>query len=117
MEPQTEQWAIVEVFGHERYVGMVSTYSMGGENFIRLDVPEIGDIGAFTKLFGKGAVYSITFLEEDAGRTLAAALKRRPIVEWKFLDYDASRLLTLPEEARQKILKLADEIGGESQLE
>ena len=71
-----DQWAIVEIFGHDRYVGVISEHQVGGESFIRIDVPEIGEHQSFTKLFGKGAIYSITFIEEESGKTLAKMLER-----------------------------------------
>lgn len=51
------QWAIVEIFGHSRYAGIISEHAIGGCSFVRVDVPETGEEPAFTKLFGQGAIY------------------------------------------------------------
>lgn len=72
-----DQWALVEVFGHQRFAGRVTEQSIGGCSFVRVDVPahEAGGemVPAYTKLFGQGAIYSITPISEDVAR---AALRR-----------------------------------------
>lgn len=64
-----EAWAIVELFGHQRVAGRLSEQAIGGETFIRVDVPH-GD-GEYTRLFGKGAIYAINLCSEDVARNAA----------------------------------------------
>jgi len=46
---QTELWAVVELFGHQRIAGKISEHNLGG-TFVRVDVPSVGGRPAFTKL-------------------------------------------------------------------
>lgn len=82
-----ESWAIVEIFGHQKFAGRVSECALGGCNFVRVDVPELPATKrpplpaapAFTKLFGQGAIYSITLVSEEVARAAAAQIRPEPI--------------------------------------
>lgn len=74
-----EQWCLVEIFGHQKYAGLVTEQVIGGCNFVRLDVPETPRTKPFTKLFGQGAIYSMTPIEEDVARSLAESYDQRPV--------------------------------------
>ncbi|WP_069267384.1 hypothetical protein [Paraburkholderia nodosa] len=88
-EQKFEQWALIELFGHQRIAGRVSDLTIGGESFVRVDVPacEATDdepaLQAFTKAFGKGAIYGITFLDEAASRLFVRQLRVQPIGTWE----------------------------------
>jgi len=81
-------WAIVEIFGHQRIAGKLSEHSLGGCQFVRVDVPPIpqGDgkpeIPAVTKLYGNGAIYAISFVDEATALLTAASLKVQPVAVW-----------------------------------
>ncbi len=74
-------WAVVEIFGHQKFAGLVTEASIGGCSFIRVDVPELGSFSspAFTKLFTQGAIYSITPVSEDFARRVAASIRSEPV--------------------------------------
>lgn len=78
-EPENGFWALVELFGHQRIAGFVSEHAMGGETFVRVDVPEVKDCNRFTRLFGKGAIYSISPAGKDVVLRLVAAMRVVPI--------------------------------------
>ena len=93
-EPAPEKftaWAVVEIFGHQKFAGRVSEFALGGCNFVRVDVPELpGRKGktkwddtpaapAFTKLFGQGAIYSITLTDEATARAIANQIRPEPV--------------------------------------
>ncbi|POR52796.1 hypothetical protein B0G62_10493 [Paraburkholderia eburnea] len=84
-----EQWALVELFGHQRIAGRVSDLTVGGQSFVRVDVPacEATDdepaLQPFTKAFGPGAIYGITFLDEGAARMFVRQLRVQPIGTWE----------------------------------
>ena len=40
-EKAFEQWAIVEIFGHQRIAGKVTEQTIGGCSFVRVDVPAL----------------------------------------------------------------------------
>jgi hypothetical protein len=62
MEDKTEfrEWCIVELFGHQKIAGVVTEQTIGGCNFVRVDVPGCKSQKSFTKFYGQGAIYSMT---------------------------------------------------------
>jgi hypothetical protein len=101
MEPQTTQfegWAVVELFGHAKEIGFVSTRYFGTACLFQIDVPELPEreilsqvaqwvehegrtilapegskmkrpgSPARTRLVGPGAVYSMTPCTEETAR-------------------------------------------------
>lgn len=84
----------MELFGHQRIAGRVTEQTIGGCSFVRVDVPAVGKEQAFTKLFGQGAIYAITFTDEQAATLVADALRARPITPW-----DLQRALKMLPEA------------------
>ncbi|WP_225031773.1 hypothetical protein [Paraburkholderia sp. XV] len=83
-----DQWAIIELFGHQRIAGRVTEQTIGGCSFVRVDVPAFEAVGsiaatqAFTKLFGQGAIYAVNFVDEDAARLVGSQIRVQPIDEW-----------------------------------
>ena len=100
-------WAIVEVFGHQRFAGLVGEQPIAGDKMLRLDIPATpesrvrksaswhpitgergrfrydevrGEVGAETKFFGVKAIYALTPCTEEAARTEAARLAVRSAV-------------------------------------
>lgn len=74
-----EQWAVVELFGHQKIAGLLTEATIGGCSFVRVDVPAIGEAPAFTKLYGNGAIYAISFVSEDIARRAAGYYEVRPV--------------------------------------
>jgi hypothetical protein len=83
-----EQWALVELFGHQRIAGRVSELAIGGCAFVRVDVPELPAtdekpaVQAVTKLYSQAAIYGMTFLDEAACMVFVRQLRIEPIDEW-----------------------------------
>jgi hypothetical protein len=65
-----EAWAVVELFGHSTCAGKLTEQTIGGETFVRIDVPH--PEGEYTRLFGKGAIYAINLSDEATARRYAA---------------------------------------------
>ena len=74
-----ETWAVVEVMGHNKYAGFTSEQSIGGQSFVRIDVPETDGHKAFTKLFGGASIYCITPTTEEIARGAARNLRKAPM--------------------------------------
>lgn len=48
----------------------------------RIDVPAIGEIAAFTQLYGGQAIYAMTPVSEQVARGVATRLQARPVSIW-----------------------------------
>jgi hypothetical protein len=83
MSEKFEQFAIVELFGHQMICGKVSEQVIGGQGFVRVDVPEVDGQDGFTKFYGAGAVYAITPCDEKTMMDAARGLRQKPIEVWK----------------------------------
>lgn len=97
-----EQWAIVEIFGHQRIAGLVTEHAIGGQSFVRVDVPKVGGRDAFTKLYGSGAIYAISFVDRDVALAAAEKLDIAPVTPYS--------LASVTSDAVQNRLRLAS--GG-----
>ena len=76
-------YALVELFGHQRIVGYVTEKAMGSAVWIRVDVPDLTSSGkvireGFTRYFSPGAVYSLTPISEEMMRKLLPAIDGTP---------------------------------------
>lgn len=78
-EPKFEWWAIIELMGHRRTAGLVSEQTIGGQAFIRIDVPETPNQPAFTQFYGGGSIYCLTPTTEEIARAVAARSCIRPV--------------------------------------
>lgn len=111
MSELTEQskfdgWAIVDVLGHQRYVGYVTTQVYGQAVLFRVDVPGLmprerttvrpgyigdtyapagtvvkeGAVAGYTKLIGSGSIYTITPCTKDAALKAVEDMQARPLM-------------------------------------
>lgn len=78
-----EHFAIVELFGHQVIAGKVSEQVIGGQGFVRVDVPTVDTQEGFTKFFGAGAIYAITPCDEKTMQAAVIGLRQKPIDVWK----------------------------------
>lgn len=74
-------WAVVELFGHKRMAGHVSSQVVAGGSMVRIDVPETPAdtrplTAAYTKLVGIAAIYGITPVSEEIARRAAREIER-----------------------------------------
>lgn len=77
-----EQRALIELFGHNRIAGLVSEQTLGGGAFVRVDVPAVNGDHGYTKLFGNGAIYGMTFVTEAVARAAVGAYCSKPVSEY-----------------------------------
>lgn len=65
-----EGWAILELMGHRRLIGRLSTATIAGASFLRIDIPR--EEGAeTTQFYSPSAVYAITPTTEELARRAA----------------------------------------------
>lgn len=95
-EQESGFWALVELFGHQQIAGYVSSQTVGGQAFVRVDVPETTRQAPWSKLYGAGAIYAITPMAEDLVKRKADLLQVAPLTAWD-----------LPQEWRDKIKQRA----------
>lgn len=100
-----EGWAVVEIFGHQRYAGYVTTDAYGQAVMFRIDVPPLDErervtkyyehidgvnvppgstvkeapVPGYTKLFGVGAIYGITPCTQEAAVQAVVAIQPRKL--------------------------------------
>lgn len=100
-------WAVVEIFGHQKYAGFVTTQAFGQAVMFRIDVPELEErerwterdeyhaqwgylkpgtkvkeksIPGFSKLFGVASIFSITPCTEQVARDAVEKMQERPLI-------------------------------------
>jgi hypothetical protein len=78
-ETKFETWALVELFGHARIVGLVTEQAIGGASFIRVDVPKPDGSVNFTRFFGPSAIYAISPIAKDMAVRMAQLTSARPV--------------------------------------
>lgn len=78
-EAKFDEWAIVDVMGHQRYVGRVTEQVIAGTGFVRVDVPATEKVQAWTKLIGTGSIYAITPVTEEIAKAMAENRQAEPI--------------------------------------
>jgi hypothetical protein len=83
-----EEWAVLELFGHQRLAGLVSEVQLGGASFVRVDVPEDGKKKGWklTKMYNPSAIYSITPVTEATARLVAVSVAGEPVTRWDVQD-------------------------------
>ncbi len=103
-----ESWAVVELFGHQREVGFVTTEVYGAAVLFRIDVPELPEreyeltapeyayssgeylpagtkvkraaVPARTRLLGAGAIYALNPCTEEVAIKQIEKLVSRPLI-------------------------------------
>lgn len=78
-KPALDEWALVELFGHQKIVGRVTEATIAGGAFIRVDVPVFNGAAAFTRVFGPWAIYSINPVTEEIARGLMTHHRNEPV--------------------------------------
>jgi len=79
-----DEWALVELFGHQRIVGKVTEATIAGGAFIRVDVPnDDGTAVLFTRFFGPSAVYSMSPISREMALTLAKTQSAEPVKRYE----------------------------------
>lgn len=76
-------WAIVELMGHQRMAGYLTTQSIGSAAMIRVDVPDTDAGSGFTRYVNPSAVYAINPCDEPTARLAAASFRPQPVQRWE----------------------------------
>jgi hypothetical protein len=73
------QWGIVELMGHKVVAGSISKSELFGKPMLRVDIPSIDGIPAFTQLYGEASIYCVTFTTEEIAYQAAKECHIKPI--------------------------------------
>jgi hypothetical protein len=95
-ETKFEQWANVELMGHQRAVGRCSEQSIAGSNMLRVDIPD-GE-GFTTRYYSGSSIYCITPVSEEVARRLCAGLKQEPTFAWSLKEHPKAVTYESPDE-------------------
>lgn len=81
MSEQTkfEEWALVELMGHQRIVGRVTEQTIAGGAFLRVDVPDADGKTKFTRFYGTSAIYAINPISAEIAITMAQKMDAAPV--------------------------------------
>ncbi len=101
-----KEYCILELFGHRKLAGMVSEQSIGGTSFIRIDIPQKGQV-AVTQFYSPAAVYCMTPTTEAIARAYAAGNVPDPVQRWE---------LKLPEPEVQPLMCACNHIKSAHRL-
>ena len=101
-----EEWAIVDVMGHQRYVGLVSEQVVAGQGFVRVDIPETDEVKGWTKLIGTSSIYAITPVDKDIALSMAARSKAKPVEVYQLTE----RMIAAGSQQRE--FEAFDDVGG-----
>jgi hypothetical protein len=76
---QFQEWAVVELMGHQRMAGLLTEATLAGGAFFRIDIPEHNGRPAFTRFLSPGAIYAINPVSEEIARGIAANCGFAPV--------------------------------------
>lgn len=80
--PPAPQWAIIELLGHIRYGGTITTDTQLGTSMLRVEVPQ--EDGSFvSQLINPASIYRVTFSDEALARAAAILGNPKPISMWE----------------------------------
>lgn len=105
-------WAIVELMGHARIAGFCTERSVAGQNMLQVDVPPTELRPAFSRLFGGGAVYAITPVDEETCKLQVGRYEDSPLTS-----FDGQAVIRREVDKRMKQLGAAEPIMHEDEDE
>ncbi|MDA8311463.1 MAG: acetyltransferase [Actinomycetota bacterium] len=76
-------WSILELMGHRRLAGMVTTEQIGRASFIRIDVPLDSDGETTSQFYSPSAVYCLTPTTEEIARAFADRNRPAPVSRYE----------------------------------
>ena len=86
-----EGFAVIELMGHNTLAGYISEQTIAGTAMLRVDVPAVGDVPAYTKFVSGSAVYGITPTSQEVAERAAQRLQVRPVSQFLLLPAPAQR--------------------------
>lgn len=85
MSEKFDQWAIVELMGHQMVAGKVTEEEHFGVNLCRVDVP-LPDGSFATCYYGGSAIYAVKPTDEQTARDKALRSGAAPVQRWEIVE-------------------------------
>ena len=82
--PDFQEWAIVELFGHDKMAGKVTDAPIG--DLLRIDVVNQNDETLYTRYVNPDAVFAINPCSEDLAKAAANRFSSPPVKRWQVED-------------------------------
>ncbi|MBJ6145723.1 hypothetical protein [Hymenobacter sp. BT559] len=86
MQPETtsetslvENWAILEIMGHERLAGRLTETTIAGVPMLRVEVPATEKLPGFTRLLSGASIFSLTPVPQDVATLVAGQLQKTAV--------------------------------------
>lgn len=92
-KPKFEEWALLELFGHQRLAGKVSEATLAGGAFVRVDVPDAKGRIVLTKFLHPNAIYGISPCDENVAVAAAQSIDSAPIARYQLEQLAQTRAL------------------------
>jgi hypothetical protein len=106
--PAFAGWAVLELMGHRRRVGMVSEVEIAGGKLLRIDIPTDG--GDITEFYGAASIYALRPVSEEIARRAASEMADpRPVRPVEYREREPER----PAIPATRGLGLDDDPGGD----
>lgn len=97
---QLQAFALIEIMGHSKVVGMVTESDISAKNLLRVDVIQPDGAVNRTEYIGTGSIYRMTIITREAALALASNMQSqvRPPWAWE-IPQPVSRQLEPGDEA------------------
>ncbi len=82
-----ETWALLEIMGHVKIAGKIRERNVFGVVMCEIEVPAIGNVPAWSKMYGGASIYSVTPLSEEDAKRKAEMLSAKPYETWEINNY------------------------------
>jgi hypothetical protein len=73
-----ENWAILEIMGHERLAGRITETNIAGVPMLRVEVPT-EKLPGFTRLLSGASIFSLTPVPQDVATIVAGQLQKTAV--------------------------------------
>ena len=73
-----QSFAVIEMMGHRKIVGLVTESDISGGQLLRVDVLNADGEPERTEYIGVGSIYCLTIVSEEAAKAVAARNAPRP---------------------------------------
>jgi hypothetical protein len=88
-------WALVELFGHQKIAGFCSVQNIG-QAMIRVDVPDATGNTLFSRFYSPSAIYSISPVSKQIAIGIAVKLDMPPVTRFDLAQLSRQSAPQLP---------------------